>query len=378
MENLAIIFGGDSAEHEISVITALQIISGYTKEEFNVLPIFLSKNGEWFLAKREGLCGHDFAQTPLSPHKFKKVFLRLGQNLLFFASGRKRKPIKIDVCINCCHGGLGENGNLVAILSECNIPVSSQGALGLGATYDKVFSKLVLKGANIETLDCVKIYKDEWETAPTKIISTLEKMRYPLIVKPARQGSSIGVSVAKTPTDLVKAIKLALEFDTKVLVEKALTNFIEFNCSALGAVGLEPIMVSKVDCPKRIHEILSFEDKYVSGQKKRGKGIKSFSLAGQQREFLKGGLEKKIQDTTIKVMEAFELSGVIRVDYLYDIKRKKLYVNEVNSVPGSLAFYFWIKEGLEINDLVEKLIKIAKYNYQKRFVLNKDFHTSIL
>ncbi len=392
MKNIALIFGGKSAEHEVSVITAKQIYNGYTKEEFNILPIFLDKENQFFLVK-DFTDLSEFAKSNLNSKIFTKVKFEIGSNKLYKSANRKEICV-IDACINACHGGIGENGNLVALFEMCNIPISSGDTMALAVGFDKVASKLICKASDIDVLDCIWFYKEEWENAPTKILNDLSKQKYPLIVKPARQGSSIGVTVAHNARELISAVKLAFEFDNKVLIEKSLQNYKEFNCSAIGFAGGQ-IETSKVDEPQKIHEILSFEDKYVNGGKSSDKnnkldscsckfnneknlGIKG-SLANAKREFTKDlKLETKIKAITEKVMRIHNLSGVIRVDYLFDIKKKKLYFNEVNTVPGSLSFYFWAKENLDINALVEKLVSIAQTCFMKKFELKNEYITKLL
>lgn len=389
MKNVALIFGGRSTEHEVSIITALQILNGYTKEEFNILPIFIDKSNKFYLADKNQLKIEDFKHSKLDTKIFTRIYFKVGSNKIYYA--KNNKPIlTIDVCINACHGGEGENGNLTAMLEMCGIPSSCGNTLGMAVGFDKVASKLMLKASKISVIDCVWFYKETWENEPTKIIADLSKKKYPLIVKPARQGSSIGISVAHNPKELIEAIKVAFEFDSKVLIEKALKNFSEYNCSAIGFAGGE-IEVSKVDELARLHEILSFEDKYVGGGKnsqssKLGKSLsvkggEKFrgSLAGSRREFLKNEkLVQKIRSMTIKAMQVLNLSGVIRVDYLFDNKRKKLYLNEINTIPGSLAFYFWTQENIDINKLIEKLVVIATLNFEHKFNVKTEYITKLI
>lgn len=386
---IAFVFGGKSAEHEVSVISAMQIINGYTQEENSILPVFLDKNNDFYLVDIKKTELKDFATFPLNEKKFVKVYLRPNSNWLYQAKNNK-KVDEIDVCVNICHGGIGENGELVALFDLCNIPISSSDALAMGAGFDKVATKLMLKSSGIDTLDCIWFYRDEWENYPTKIIKELSKFKYPLIIKPARQGSSIGISVAHNARELVKSVKLAFEFDGKVLVERALEKFCEYNCSALGRAEGK-IMVSEVDEPKRIHEILSFEDKYISGQKdsfcagqdhsaqgiKSGQDARSLkmsgSLAGQQRNFLSTGkLVEKIKKQTQQAFKILGLSGVARIDFLFDVKRKRLYLNEINTVPGSLAFYFWSRKDIDINALVGHLVEVAVERSAERYKLTYD------
>lgn len=398
METIGFIFGGKSAEHEVSVITAMQIISAYTKEECNVLPIFLDKSNNWFVFDAKKVALSDFARDKLDAKIFTPVRLDKGERCLILQRGKRAEKIKLDACVNLCHGGLGENGQLVGEFEACGIPISSGDSSGLGVAFDKVLSKFLCAADGIPVLPCVWFFKDEWENAPTKIIGELNRMKFPLIVKPARQGSSIGISRVNNATELVSAVRVAFEFDNKVLVEHAIENAREFNCSALGMAG-DDVMISDVDEPIKKHQFLSFEDKYIgdakgasiskfcdakdAGDDKGGDlkgGIKGGALsASGGRTYLKDAkLAKKVRELTAQAFRLHGLRGVCRVDFLFDPKRKKLYLNEINTIPGSLAFYFWTRAGMNIIAFVDRLIKIAKTANARKAELKDEYITKLL
>ena len=376
MVNVALIFGGKSAEHEVSIISAMQILNGYTKEEINLFPLFLSKNNVWFLGEK-GMESRDFI-NPERNKKLKEVKLVVGQNSIF-SKNLKKQLIKVDYAILATHGGIGENGELLSLLSLCSIPVAGS-ALGQAVGFDKVVAKQICLSQKIPTLPFIWFFKAEWERMPTKIISKIKKLKFPVIIKPDRQGSSIGITVAKTMSEVVAAVNLALEFDNKIIIESALVNFREFNCACLGISG-EKTLVSRVDEPKKIHDILTFEDKYLGQGKKSGKGVaqKSGSLKGMNKELLTDKkLEEKIQQISLELMRLFNLSGVVRFDYLFNPKNKRLYFNEVNTVPGSLAFYLWCDYGIDINELVTKLVTQAKTLEKNKTIIKEDFITHLI
>lgn len=398
METIGFIFGGKSAEHEVSVITAMQIISAYTKEECNVLPIFLDKSNNWFVFDAKKVALSDFAREKLDAKIFTPVRLDKGEKCLILQRGKRAEKIKLDACVNLCHGGLGENGQLVGEFEACGIPISSGDSIGLGVAFDKVLSKFLCAADGIPVLPCVWFFKDEWENAPTKIIGELNRMKFPLIVKPARQGSSIGISRVNNATELVSAVRVAFEFDNKVLVEHAIENAREFNCSALGMAG-DDVMISDVDEPIKKHQFLSFEDKYIGDVKgasiskfcdtkdadgaKGGDlngGIKGGALsASGGRTYLKDAkLAKKVRELTAQAFRLHGLRGVCRVDFLFDPKRKKLYLNEINTIPGSLAFYFWTRAGMNTIAFVDHLIKIAKTANARKAELKDEYITKLL
>lgn len=398
METIGFIFGGKSAEHEVSVITAMQIISAYTKEECNVLPIFLDKSNNWFVFDAKKVALSDFARDKLDAKIFTSVRLDKGERCLILQRGKRAEKIKLDACVNLCHGGLGENGQLVGEFEACGIPISSGDSSGLGVAFDKVLSKFLCAADGIPVLPCVWFFKDEWENAPTKIIGELNRMKFPLIVKPARQGSSIGISRVNNATELVSAVRVAFEFDNKVLVEHAIENAREFNCSALGMAG-DDVMISDVDEPIKKHQFLSFEDKYIGDAK--GASISKFCDAkdtgGDKGGDLKGGIKggalsanggriylkdvklaEKVRELTAQAFRLHGLRGVCRVDFLFDPKRKKLYLNEINTIPGSLAFYFWTRAGMNTIAFVDRLIKIAKTANARKAELKDEYITKLL
>ena len=398
METIGFIFGGKSAEHEVSVITAMQIISAYTKEECNVLPIFLDKSNNWFVFDAKKVALSDFARDKLDSKIFTPVRLDKGERCLILQRGKRAEKIKLDACVNLCHGGLGENGQLVGEFEACGIPISSGDSIGLGVAFDKVLSKFLCAADGIPVLPCVWFFKDEWENAPTKIIGELNRMKFPLIVKPARQGSSIGISRVNNATELVSAVRVAFEFDNKVLVEHAIENAREFNCSALGMAG-DDVMISDVDEPIKKHQFLSFEDKYIGDVK--GASISKFcgtkdadsAKGGDLKGGIKGGalsasggrtylkdakLAKKVRELTAQAFRLHGLRGVCRVDFLFDPKRKKLYLNEINTIPGSLAFYFWTRAGMNTIAFVDHLIKIAKTANARKAELKDEYITKLL
>ena len=398
METIGFIFGGKSAEHEVSVITAMQIISAYTKEECNVLPIFLDKSNNWFVFDAKKVALSDFAREKLDAKIFTPVRLDKGEKCLILPRGKRAEKIKLDACVNLCHGGLGENGQLVGEFEACGIPISSGDSIGLGVAFDKVLSKFLCAADGIPVLPCVWFFKDEWENAPTKIIGELNRMKFPLIVKPARQGSSIGISRVNNATELVSAVRVAFEFDNKVLVEHAIENAREFNCSALGMAG-DDVMISDVDEPIKKHQFLSFEDKYIGDVK--GASISKFcdtkdadgAKGGDLNGGIKGGalsasggriylkdakLAKKVRELTAQAFRLHGLRGVCRVDFLFDPKRKKLYLNEINTIPGSLAFYFWTRAGMNTIAFVDHLIKIAKTANARKAELKDEYITKLL
>ncbi|MBQ8468659.1 MAG: ATP-grasp domain-containing protein [Clostridia bacterium] len=360
---IAIVFGGKSYEHDVSVVTAKQIYS-VAKLKHEVKLLYLDRQNRLFEYTNSKFNFSDFK----GDNKFlQRIILQDGE-MKCCGFGFKRK-VKIDAAIICCHGGVGENGDLEAYFKLCGIPVSAGGSFGLCVAMDKWKTKQILKNLKINVIDGILI---ESKMNPDEIVSAVEqKLSYPVIVKPNSGGSSIGIKVAKSREEFLQAIKVGFEFDTKCVVEKALTDFDEYNQAVLGDQC--KFEISKIDKVSHKSDMLTFNEKYLSNSKQKGKGMKS-----QKRTF-DCELSKKNQDKincwSEKIFKELGFFGVIRIDYIFDKNAQKFYVNEINAVPGSLAIYFF--SFLGGIGFVDRLIDIAKQNYAKDDKINQKFVTNL-
>ncbi len=383
MENVLLLFGGKSYEHDISIVSASQIFSNVRLEEYRLVPVYISKNNRFYLYKNREFNLKDFID--FNEEKPKKcfcevLFLSNQKGILFARSCFKIKEVlKSSLAINACHGGFGEDGKLVAFLHENGIYCSSGSVESLGISMNKMLFKLVMKGAKVPVVEGVSLSKSDYMQNREIILKNLENLSFPLVFKPVLGGSSIGLFVAKSKEEFDEKIASAFEFDENVLVEKFVANAREFNVAVMG--NDKDFIVSEIDEPKKLKEILTFEDKYLSGQKSK-KGIKtSNSMASQERSLpadISKNLELKIKKYAAYIFEMLGLSGVVRIDFLYDEKSKKLYVCEVNAVPGSLSYYFFARGEVLLDDFVMKLIDIAKSKTDKQNLIKHEFITNIL
>lgn len=323
MLNVAVFFGGKSCEHDVSVITGVLTLNTLDKELFNPVPVFVSSSGEWFTG--EVLNDVSFYKSK-NYSKLKRVTFLSSSNYLYKKGVILKKLCKIDVAINCIHGLNGEDGSLAGFLKLIGVPLASPSMFGSSFAMDKDYTKTVLKGLSVETLPYLKINKKDYLKDGLNAVNLL-KIKYPIIVKPANLGSSIGISTATTKEELKSALDLAFIYDTKVIIEPKLSDFTELNCSAYKSG--DKVVVSEVEKPISASEILTFKDKY------------EIFKGGSGREFpanIDKNLRAKIKSITKKVYEKCEFNGIIRIDYIY---KDKLYLNEINTVPGSLAYYLF-------------------------------------
>lgn len=353
-KNIAIMFGGRSTEHDISILSALQAYNAINKQKYNVLPIYISKSGKWFLIK-------DFSSTTpfkeFNEKKHRRVFLLNGDNTLYSDGVLRKKIASLDCALCVLHGFGGEDGTLQGVLETSFVPYTSGDILSLASTLDKARMKEVFKANSFPITDYIVLNS----------IEEMSKMKldYPVIVKPNSLGSSIGIKVCRNKKELGCALAVAFQFDEKVVVERVVENLVEYNCAAYGYK--QKVVLSKIERPLKEGEILSFEDKYVS----KGK-----SKANSKREIpakISKELESEIFNLTKKTFLAFNLSGVVRCDFLYD--GEKLYINEVNSIPGSLANYLFDKP---FSALIDNLIEIAIIKSKDKQSKTHTFSSSVL
>ncbi|MBR2448525.1 MAG: ATP-grasp domain-containing protein [Clostridia bacterium] len=353
MKTVAVFFGGQSVEHEISIITGVMTANSLDKNKYKVLPVYVSTDGKWYSGERlldlDGYKSFDFK-------KLDNVTLICGGNALYSIKKNKLKKIAdVAVAINCMHGERGEDGSLAGLLNMCKIALASPPMMPSSISIDKAFTKTVLKSLKIKTLSGVTVSAlDELEQLST--------FKFPVIVKPNRLGSSIGVSKVDEQDGLSGAVSYALKFGNKALIEPCLENFIEINCAAYES-GDKGIIVSKCERPVGKEEVLSFGDKYESGKRVFPADIdKKYS--------------DKIKNATEKIYRELGFKGVIRIDYF--ISGGEVYLNEINTVPGSLAYYLFSDTLKGFTAMLNQLIEVAERDFAKESTTQKTFKSGIL
>lgn len=354
MKTVLVFFGGESVEHDISIITGVMTLNSVDRTLYNAVPVYVSKCGEWFSG--EALFDLDNYKN-LNFNKLHKVCLLSGDNCLYKIKGKKlSKVTEVALAINCMHGERGEDGCLAGILNTCKIAFASPDMLPSSIAMDKVFTKVVAKALNISVLPSVTVKSEE------DVEKVLKTLKFPLLVKPNRLGSSIGVNKAENEEDLIVAIKYALRFGESVIVEPLLQDFIEINCACYKKADDE-IKVSECERPIGSEKVLSFDDKYRSGKRVFPADIDK-------------KISEKIKKITKKIYLTLGFIGVIRVDYF--VVKDRVYLNEINSVPGSLSYYLFVDTLKEFSTMISELLITAEKEYIKKSTAIKTYSTGIL
>ena len=355
MKEIAIFFGGESAEHDISVITGVLALNSIDKARFLPVPVYVNKSGEWFTG--ENLFDLDEYRN-LSEKKLKKVTIIPGDNSIYqVVNGKKLKKLHVLSCaVNCMHGGVGENGGLSGLLETSFIPLASPSTLPSAVCMDKRFTKTVMKGLKINTLPFAYVESN------IGIEQKITSLNFPLIVKPNTAGSSIGVSRAENLEQLKKGVLLALKYSSGAIIEPCLEKFIEINCASYKNADGE-VIVSFCERPVGKGEILSFLDKYEEGGRVFPADVEK-------------SLSEKIRKTTKKIYLELGMTGVIRADFFID--GKTVYVNEINTVPGSLAYYLFSDNTEGFKNMLSTMIDRALYDFVKDRSIKRTFESHVL
>lgn len=375
---IGVIYGGETVEHEVSVISALQAMNNLNEDKYDIVPIYISKDRIWYTGHM--LRDIEFYKEFEDEKKYatKVMLYKKGKTfLLQRTTGLFRKDITdLDVILPVVHGNNVEDGSLAGLLDSIGIPYVGSHVLGGALGQDKVVMKQVMESVNLPIVPYTWFYDSEYLDNKENILKEIKKIGYPVIIKPATLGSSIGIEVAKNEKDIESKIEDAMEYDTKIVVEKVIENLTEVNASVLGNYKYQK--VSPLEEVMGEDEILSFADKYLGNAKSKGtasKGMASTSRIVPAR--ISEKLTKEIQDTAKQVFKVLNLSGVCRVDFLIDNKENKFYVNEPNTCPGSLSFYLWKEAGMKYSELLDEMVSIAIKEYKHKNQKTMSFKSSI-
>lgn len=365
-ENVVVIFGGKSTEHDISIITGLQVLAHIDREKYNIFPLYIYRNGEMFIGDKLGKV-ETFANFNIKDKDIKKVAFKAGSNYLFISKNsikEKFKPyIQIDCAVICCHGMNGEDGTLQGLLELSNITYTSSCVMSSAITMDKIIMKDIFVANKFKTAKYYFFNRSDYYLKFDEIINKIEsKLAYPIFIKPANLGSSIGISKCWNRNELDEAIEIAVNYDNRILAEEGIENNIEVNCAVFG--NGEYQTSSKVEYPKTWSDFLSFDEKYIQ----RNKEIieKKDYDKNEENKKLSIEIEKTIQKMAERVFRIFDCSGVVRIDFLVDAETKQIYINELNSIPGSLSYYLFKEQGYNFKDFLNRLIDIAKKEKNKK------------
>lgn len=381
--NVGIIFGGKSVEHEISIISALQAVSNLNKEKFNPIPIYITKQNEFYSGE---------AMLNIAEYKDIPALLKKSHKITMFKGGKEvyirrldnkklygEKQTVIHVAFPIVHGLNVEDGSLQGFLRMLDVPFVGSDVLPSALAMNKYASKLLLKAHSIPVLDCFLMYaNDYFENEKQKLAELLEKFSFPLIVKPIDLGSSVGISKANNEAELIAALDLAYRFSQQVIIEPAIVNIKEINCAVLG--DDKNITVSECEEPITAGDLLDYEAKYMSRQTKKCTSA-SQGMASLKRRIpadISSDMRSKIQRLAAQAFGVLGCNGVVRIDFIIDTSNSEVYLNEVNSIPGSLAFYLFEPIGMKYEALLDQLIRMALRRKRMREEILYSFETNVL
>lgn len=375
--NVGVLYGGNSTEHEISIISAVQAMNNMDKEKYNIIPIYLSKDSNMYYADNllDMTVYKDIKK--LKANSKNVVLVRKNNEVVLMKNSFPYKVLfKIDIVFPIMHGYNTEDGAIAGFLEVLGVPYCESDIYGAVIGQDKIFQKMILKENNINVVDYYYCYETDFNEDSEKVLKEASKLGFPLIVKPSRQGSSVGITVAKNKNELEDAIKDAIEYDDKILIEKLVQNMTELNCSVVGdAYGYETSLIEEV---YGSDEILSYKDKYMSNGAKKT-GSKGMASAGRKIPAdLAKDVKAKIEDMSLRACKALKTNGVVRIDYLMDKKTGEVYLNEMNITPGSLSFYLWEPKGVKYKELLDRIIASGIKRYQDKSKKLSSFDTNVL
>ena len=376
---VAMLFGGKSVEHEVSVISGIQAILSMDTDKYEVIPVYMTKKNEMYIGEDIGnIEAYKDINALLSRSQRVIMINENGHVKLTGFPVRKfgKNPEKeIDIAFPVVHGTNVEDGAFQGYLKTIGIPFVGCDVTASAIGMDKFIMKAVLKEGNVPVLDARLYTLSDYANMDTLLDNVEKEIGYPAIVKPVNLGSSVGISVAKDRVELTNSIDDAFRYATKVLVEHAISKLREINCAVLGDEN--DAIASECEEPLHSDEILSYEDKYVSNSKSGGsKGMASVSrkipaeLSGEKRE--------EIRNLAVKSFKLLGCNGVARIDFMIDEENGKLYFNEINTIPGSLSFYLWEPVGVPYKELLTRMIDLCLKRSRQEESLTFTFDTNIL
>ena len=381
-KQLGVIFGSRSCEREVAIISAVQMMRHADKEKYDIVPVYIDENGNWYTGEplkeiesykpfRPDRAGVTKVFPDLTSGSGALLTIRKAGGLL--AKEKVEMVARVDVYVVVMHGLNGEDGTLQGLLELANVPYTSSGVGASALGMDKILMKQFFKGADLPVLPGVSCSRREFEKDRKAFLSVVEKeLGFPVFIKPANLGSSIGVSRADDAASLEDSLDLAFEYDRRVLVEKGLDKPIELNCSVLGYD--DEVCASPIEMPLNQDEFLDFKDKYLASGGSKGMA----SLHRVLPAPIEDDLKEEIQALSCRIFRLMDCKGVVRIDYMFDRNSGKLYITEINTIPGSLAFYLWENTGMPYAKLIDRLVACAEKAHADKNRANYAFTSDIL
>lgn len=379
--NIAVFFGCRSVEHEVSIISAVQAMRSINRDKYDVTPVYVAKDGSMYTGDNLFEI-ENYRNIPELLKGAKSVtFLRTGDKVVMHYLEQKKfkkiSDVAVDLAFPVVHGTNCEDGTMAGYFEFLGLPYISCDIISAAVGMDKAVFKDVLKSAGLPVLDCIKFRAREYTLDKQAITDNIKsQIGFPLIVKPVNLGSSVGITKVNDESELDEAIRLGISFSDIIIVEKAITSLREINCSVLG--DSDECEASVCEEPFMNDEILSYEDKYMGGGKNGGASKGMASLGRKIPADLPEEKAREIRELSCNIFKAIGASGVVRIDFLLDCDTGNVYANEINTIPGSLAFYLWEATGLKYTDLIDRLVEIAFRRQRNRDNLTFTIDTNIL
>ncbi len=383
---LAVLFGGKSTEHEISIISAIQAIGHINRDKYDIIPVYITKNNDYYVGEYIDKI-EEYTHIPqLLSKSTQVVWIKDGDKVSLFRYPMKKFGnnviTQVDVAFPIVHGTNVEDGTLQGFLATLGLPVVGCDVLSSAVGMNKYVMKTVLKDNNVPVLDCKCYSWKDYEDVDGLVEKIEKEFSYPVIIKPLHLGSSIGIKKANDREGLLEALDLGFEFSKKILVERAITALKEINCSVIG--DYESAKASECEEPINSDDILSFEDKYIGGAKGGAKGAKtggSKGMASLKRKIpadISDEMRDKIRKMAVDAFTCLGCSGVSRIDFMIDMSTNEVYLNEINTIPGSLSFYLWEPLGVKYSQLLDEMIELALKADRESHKVVYSFETNVL
>ena len=394
---VAVMFGGKSVEHEVSVISGIQALEHLDTQKYDPIPVYISRDNQYYIGSDIGKIDAYRNIPGLLARSQRVTFLNEGGDVFLAALPSGKVMQQIDVAMPVVHGTNEEDGVLQGYLRTIGVPFTGCDVAASAVGMDKAFQKMVIRDAGVPVLDCIVLYNNDYRDIEATMDRCEAEVGYPLIVKPACLGSSVGIGIAKDRGELEKCLDDAFSYADKILVERAVTNLREINCSVYG--DMSDARASVCEEPMHTGTFLTYEDKYGSGGGGSKDGTKGVAPAdgnssagssegGQSQGMVElarkipapisDEMTARIQDYSVRAFRAMNCAGVVRIDYILDSETNEVFLNEINTIPGSLAFYLWEATGIKYPDLLDGLIRIALRRHRNEDALSFSFETHIL
>ena len=380
---LGVLFGSRSCEREVAIISAVQLMNHVDAEKYDVIPVYISEQGIWYTGAplrdiksytpfHPDMKGVDQVALDITAGSGALIANRPGKGL--FGKPSQEVVARLECCVIVMHGLNGEDGTLQGMLELANLPYTSAGVAGSAIGMDKIMMKQFFRGAG--SLPCLPdcwFTRSMFQADREAVLDKVEKeLGYPVFVKPANLGSSIGVSRADNREGLIDSLELAFDYDRRVLVEKGLDKPVELNCSVLGYD--DDVTASPIEMPISGEQFLDFKEKYLANGGSKGMA----SLHRVLPAPIEDSLRDEIQRLSCEIFRMLDCKGVVRIDYMFDKATEKVYITEINTIPGSLAFYLWENAGMKYAQLIDKLVESAMRAHEDRNLRNYAFTSDIL